>query len=78
MTSETAPAPEIDLTATTHPNPDILRRAYRLLRTGDELARLYEENKAVTAKYVHATARGHEAIQLAAAACLMPQDYAAP
>ncbi|OWP64041.1 tungsten formylmethanofuran dehydrogenase [Hymenobacter amundsenii] len=77
MTSETAPAPETDFT-TAHPNPDILRRAYRLLRTGDELARLYEENKAVTAKYVHATARGHEAIQLAAAACLMPQDYAAP
>jgi 2-oxoisovalerate dehydrogenase E1 component len=27
--------------------------------------RLYEENKEVTAKYVHATSRGHEAIQLA-------------
>ena len=78
MTPATAPAPQTDFPTTAHPNPDLLRRAYRLLRTGDELARLYEENKAVTAKYVHATARGHEAIQLAAAACLMPQDYAAP
>ncbi|MBT9394179.1 tungsten formylmethanofuran dehydrogenase [Hymenobacter sp. NST-14] len=78
MTPETAPAPQTDFSTTVHPSSEILRRAYRLLRTGDELARLYEDNKAVTAKYVHATARGHEAIQLAAAACLMPQDYAAP
>ncbi|NVO32512.1 alpha-ketoacid dehydrogenase subunit alpha/beta [Hymenobacter lapidiphilus] len=77
MTFETVPAPEIDLTAH-QASPELLRRAYRLMRTGDELARLYEENKAVTAKYVHATARGHEAIQLAAAACLGPHDYTAP
>jgi 2-oxoisovalerate dehydrogenase E1 component len=56
----------------------MLQRAYRLMRTAAELARLYEENKAVTAKYVHATARGHEAIQLAAAFHMRPTDYAAP
>ena len=53
-------------------------RAYRLMCTAAELARLYEENKAVAARYVHATARGHEAIQLAAAFHLRPTDYAAP
>ncbi|SET35374.1 alpha-ketoacid dehydrogenase subunit alpha/beta [Hymenobacter actinosclerus] len=78
MTTATAPTPETDFATTQAPQPDLLRRAYRLMRTGDELARLYEENKAVTAKYVHATARGHEAIQLAAATCLGPHDYAAP
>ncbi|OUJ75004.1 tungsten formylmethanofuran dehydrogenase [Hymenobacter crusticola] len=48
------------------------------MRTAAELAHLYEENKAVTGRYVHATARGHEAIQLAAAFHLRPTDYAAP
>ncbi|RSK44803.1 alpha-ketoacid dehydrogenase subunit alpha/beta [Hymenobacter perfusus] len=77
MTTETAFLPETEFTAT-RPDTATLRRAYRLMRTADELARLYEENKAVTARYVHATARGHEAIQLAAAFHLGPQDYAAP
>ncbi|AHJ97884.1 alpha-ketoacid dehydrogenase subunit alpha/beta [Hymenobacter swuensis] len=77
MTTETAVLPETEFTAP-RPNTETLRRAYRLMRTADELARLYEENKAVTARYVHATARGHEAIQLAAAFHLGPQDYAAP
>lgn len=36
---------------------------------------LYEENKEVTAKYVHATSRGHEAIQLAIGLQLKAQDY---
>jgi len=63
---------------TAQPDHATLRRAYRLMRTADEMARLYEENKTVTAKYVHATARGHEAIQLAAAFQLRPTDYAAP
>jgi len=77
MTTETAVLPETEFTAT-RPDMATLRRAYQLMRTADELARLYEENKAVTARYVHATARGHEAIQLAAAFHLGPQDYAAP
>ncbi|WP_216859138.1 alpha-ketoacid dehydrogenase subunit alpha/beta [Hymenobacter citatus] len=62
----------------TVPRPDTQMRAYRLMHTAAELARLYEENKAVTARYVHATARGHEAVQLAAAFHLRPTDYAAP
>ncbi|RPD45867.1 tungsten formylmethanofuran dehydrogenase [Hymenobacter sediminis] len=77
MFTQPAPTLEPDF-ATSRPNRETLRRAYQLMRTADELARLYEENKAVTARYVHATARGHEAIQLAAAFHLTPHDYAAP
>ncbi|KAA9325838.1 tungsten formylmethanofuran dehydrogenase [Hymenobacter busanensis] len=61
-----------------HPDRATLLRAYRLMHTSAEMARLYEENKAVTAKYVHASARGHEAIQLAAAFQLRETDYCAP
>ncbi len=46
--------------------------------TAREMAVLYEANKEVCSKYVHATSRGHEAIQLATAAQLLPQDYIAP
>jgi 2-oxoisovalerate dehydrogenase E1 component len=78
---QTTPAldtPETDFAASAaHPDRATLLRAYRLMQTSAEMARLYEENKAVTAKYVHATARGHEAIQLAAACFVGPQDYLA-
>ncbi|GAB3223131.1 alpha-ketoacid dehydrogenase subunit alpha/beta [Hymenobacter seoulensis] len=77
MFTQAAPSLETEVT-TTRPDRATLLRAYRLMRTADELARLYEENKAVTARYVHATARGHEAIQLAAAFHLTGADYAAP
>jgi 2-oxoisovalerate dehydrogenase E1 component len=60
------------------PDRDVLRRAYRLMHTAAEMAGLYEEEKTVAARYVHATARGHEAIQLAAAFQLAETDYAAP
>jgi len=36
---------------------------------------LYELNREVTAKYVHATSRGHEAIQIALGLQLKAQDY---
>lgn len=63
---------------TTQPTQATWQRAYRLMHTAAEMARLYEENKAVTAKYVHATARGHEAVQLAVAFHLRPIDCVAP
>ena len=56
----------------------LLRRAYLLMHTAAEMAALYEEQKAVASRYVHATARGHEAVQLAAAFLLTEVDYAAP
>lgn len=41
------------------------------------MAETYEANRQVC-KYVHSTSRGHEAIQLAAAFQLQPQDYISP
>lgn len=57
---------------------DILKNAFSLMSTAKSMAELYEENKAVTAKYVHATSRGHEAIQLALGMQLLPCDFVAP
>ena len=65
-------------TAAPAPEAELMRRAYRLMHTAAEMATLYEEEKVVAARYVHATARGHEAVQLAAAFLLTETDYAAP
>jgi 2-oxoisovalerate dehydrogenase E1 component len=54
---------------------DILKKAFDLMCTAKSMAELYEANKEVTAKYVHATSRGHEAIQLALGLQLLPQDF---
>ena len=55
-----------------------LLKAYRLMCTAIAMTELYEENKAVTSKYVHATSRGHEAIQLAVSMQLNSCDYVSP
>ena len=52
-----------------------LLKAYELMCTAKSMAELFEANKEVTAKYVHATSRGHEAIQLAVGLQLKPQDF---
>lgn len=57
---------------------EVLSRAFELMCTAKTLAEKYEENKEVTSKYVHATSRGHEAIQLAVAMQLKPQDWVSP
>lgn len=54
---------------------DTLLKAYQLMSTARSMADIYEENAKVTAKYVHATSRGHEACQLALGLQLKPQDY---
>jgi 2-oxoisovalerate dehydrogenase E1 component len=54
---------------------DILLKAFELMCTAKAMTELYEANKEVTSKYVHATSRGHEAIQLALGLQLKPQDY---
>lgn len=54
---------------------EILKKAYGLMCTAKSLTELYEANKEVTAKYVHATSRGHEAVQLALGMQLLPQDF---
>ena len=38
---------------------ETLKKAYTLMCTAKSMAELYEANKEVTAKYVHATSRGH-------------------
>lgn len=54
---------------------EVLLRAFELMCTAKAMSELYEKNSAVTAKYVHATSRGHEAIQLALGLQLKPQDW---
>lgn len=56
----------------------VLERAFELMCTAKTLAEKYERHKEVTSKYVHATSRGHEAIQLALGMQLLPQDWVAP
>lgn len=55
-----------------------LIEGFKLMCTAKTLAEKYEENKEVTSKYVHATSRGHEAIQLAVGMQLKPQDWVSP
>lgn len=57
--------------------PEILLRAYRHMMQARAMADIYEENRNIT-KYVHSTSRGHEAIQLAAAFQLTPDDWVSP
>lgn len=57
---------------------EVLLDAFTLMATAKALTDKYEANKEVTSKYVHATSRGHEAIQLACGIQLKPQDWVAP
>ncbi len=59
-------------------NPSKIKEAFRLMGTAKSMAEVYEENAKVTAKYVHATSRGHEAIQIAMGMQLKPQDWVSP
>ncbi len=54
---------------------ETLTRAFELMCTAKAMTELYEKNAAVTSKYVHATSRGHEAIQIALGLHLKPQDW---
>ena len=54
---------------------EILATAFERMATAKSMAELYEENKEVTAKYVHATSRGHEACQLALGMQLHKADW---
>jgi 2-oxoisovalerate dehydrogenase E1 component len=55
-----------------------LLEAFKMMCTAKTLAEKYEANKEITAKYVHATSRGHEAIQIAVGMQLKPQDWVSP
>lgn len=57
---------------------ETLREAFKLMCTARAMSDLFEDNAKLTAKYVHATSRGHEAIQLALGMQLNKQDYVSP
>lgn len=56
---------------------ELLLNAYRLMCHTREMAAIYESERQVC-RYVHATSRGHEAIQLAVGLQLLPTDYISP
>ena len=56
---------------------EILLNAFRLMCTAKSMAETYEANRQIC-KYVHATSRGHEAIQLATAFHVLSCDYISP
>lgn len=57
---------------------ELLWEGLKRMCTAKTMAEKYEENAKVTSKYVHATSRGHEAIQVALGMQLQPQDWVAP
>ena len=59
-------------------DPSILLKGYELMCTARAMSDLYEEKSAITSKYVHATSRGHEAVQIALGLQLKPQDFVSP
>ena len=59
-------------------NKSTLEKAFSLMATAKSMTEHYEANFKVVSKYVHATSRGHEAIQLAVSMQLKNFDYAYP
>ncbi|WP_179316206.1 alpha-ketoacid dehydrogenase subunit alpha/beta [Winogradskyella undariae] len=57
---------------------ETLKKGFSKLCTAKAMSELYEANFKQVSKYVHATSRGHEAIQIALGLQLLPQDYAFP
>ena len=58
-----------------HLDKNLLEKSFRYMATAKAMTELYEENFKLVSKYVHATSRGHEAIQIALGIQLKPQDY---
>jgi len=59
-------------------NKEILLRAFELMCTAKTLTEKYELHKDETSQYVHATSRGHEAVQIATGLLLKKQDWVSP
>lgn len=57
---------------------EILKQGFYNLVTAKTMTELYEANFKLVSKYVHATSRGHEAVQTAIGMQLLPQDYMFP
>lgn len=54
------------------------KKGFLNMFTAKTMAELYEDNFKQVSKYVHASSRGHEAVQTALGMQLLPQDYAFP
>lgn len=59
-------------------NKEILKQGFSFLCTAKAITAIYDEHFSTVSKYVHATSRGHEAIQIALGMQLTPDDYVAP
>ena len=59
-------------------NKDILSKAYRLISLSRFMSKLFEKEKNTISKYVHATSKGHEIIQIAIGLQLCNYDYLYP
>ncbi|MCS7075090.1 MAG: thiamine pyrophosphate-dependent enzyme [Bacteroidia bacterium] len=56
---------------------ELLKKAYLYMQTAKTMAEVYDANRTIC-KYVHSTSRGHEAVQLATAFLLQPEDWVSP
>jgi len=61
-----------------NPSTELMLMAYQAMCQAKTLTELYEEQFKLVSKYVHATSRGHEAIQIATGLQLFDYDYAFP
>lgn len=55
-----------------------LRTAWTIMTKARSMSHLFEQQRKITSKYVHATSMGHEVIQCALGMQLKPQDYVSP
>jgi 2-oxoisovalerate dehydrogenase E1 component len=53
----------------------LLEKAFEIMATAKAMSDIYESNFKEVSKYVHATSRGHEAIQIALGLQLTPDDW---
>lgn len=59
----------------THIDEETLLLAYEKMCVAKAMTEIYEANASFTSKYVHATSRGHEAVQIALGLQLLAQDF---
>ena len=57
---------------------DILKKAFDLINKSRSMSELFEKEKRLLPKYVHATSKGHEIIQIATALHLENNDFLYP
>ena len=62
-------------TRVTGVSDEVFVRAFGLMATARAMSAIYEANSAFTSKYVHATSKGHEAIQIAIGLQLTAKDF---